>query len=102
MKVVVSAAALADISGIVSYIAVEEQNLDAGEMVGASIADTIESLSEFPNRHPVSRLVADQYPGTRQAAVGPFLIFYRVAKDTVQVARVLHGARDIPSSYRNT
>lgn len=39
-------------------------------------------------------------PGLRQSPVGKYIIFYRPAADGVEVIRVLHGARDIPSLFQ--
>jgi len=44
-------------------------------------------LGRFPLRHP------EVAPGLRRRAVGPYVVFYRVAEE-VEIVRVLHGARD--------
>jgi len=36
-------------------------------------------------------------PGLRSFPTGSYLIFYRVIPDGVEIVRVLHGSRDIPS-----
>lgn len=38
-------------------------------------------------------------PGLRSFAVGNYVIFYRPVSDGIQVIRVLHGARDIPTLF---
>ena len=37
----------------------------------------------------------DLAPGLRMAAMGRYVIFFRVLGDVVRIERVLHGARDL-------
>lgn len=39
----------------------------------------------------------DLAPGLRLAAVGRYVIFFRVIDGTVRIDRVLHGARNLPA-----
>lgn len=39
----------------------------------------------------------DLAPGLRMAAVGRYVIFFRVLDGTVRIERVLHGARNLPA-----
>jgi toxin ParE1/3/4 len=34
-------------------------------------------------------------PGLRSFPVGSYLVFYRVVPEGIEVARILHGARDL-------
>ena len=43
----------------------------------------------------------DLSPGLRSFVVRPFVVFYRPADDTIEVVRVLHGARDIDSIMKD-
>jgi toxin ParE1/3/4 len=38
-------------------------------------------------------------PSIRSFAVGNYVIFYRESANGIEVARVLHGRRDIPSLF---
>lgn len=38
----------------------------------------------------------DLAPGLRMAALGRYVIFFRVLDGTVRIERVLHGARNLP------
>ena len=38
----------------------------------------------------------DVAPGLRMAALGRYVIFFRVLDDIVRIERVLHGARNLP------
>ena len=39
-------------------------------------------------------------PSIRSFAAGNYVIFYRESANGIEVARVLHGRRDIPSVFR--
>jgi toxin ParE1/3/4 len=39
----------------------------------------------------------DLAPGLRMAALGRYVIFFRVIDGTVRIERVLHGARNLPT-----
>jgi toxin ParE1/3/4 len=38
--------------------------------------------------------------GIRQTSVGSYVILHRTRDDWVEVVRVIHGSRDIPTEYR--
>ncbi|WP_290370342.1 type II toxin-antitoxin system RelE/ParE family toxin [Paenibacillus plantiphilus] len=56
----------------------------------------ISSLADFPEMGAV--LAEDDYSliqrGYRFIVVNPYLVFYRVIKETVIIHRILHGRRD--------
>lgn len=39
----------------------------------------------------------DLAPGLRMAALGRYVIFFRLIDNTVRIERVLHGARNLPA-----
>jgi toxin ParE1/3/4 len=41
-------------------------------------------------------------PGLRSTLVHPYVIFYRIEDETVQIARVLHGRRNFPAILSKT
>ena len=41
----------------------------------------------------------DLAPGLRMAALGSYVIFFRVLDGTVRIERVLHGARNLPMLF---
>jgi toxin ParE1/3/4 len=43
----------------------------------------------------------DLAPGLCMAALGNYVIFFRVVDDAVRIERVLHGARNLPSIWGN-
>jgi toxin ParE1/3/4 len=40
-------------------------------------------------------------PGLRSFVVSPYFVFYRPVEDTIEVLRILHGARDIGSTIES-
>jgi toxin ParE1/3/4 len=41
-------------------------------------------------------------PGLRSTLVHPYVIFYRIKDETVQIVRVLHGRRNFPAILSKT
>lgn len=41
----------------------------------------------------------DVVPGLRSVVVHPYVLFYRVSETTVEIVRVLHGRRNLPSIF---
>jgi toxin ParE1/3/4 len=48
----------------------------------------------------LGRLRPELAPGLRSFPVGNYVIFYRPTQDGIEVARVLHGVRDIDALFR--
>ena len=88
MKVRYTASAEADLELILTYLI--ERNPRAATSVGAAVEKTVARIASFPE----SAQVTDE-PAIRIAPAGrfPYLIFYTVVADEVQIVRVLHGAR---------
>jgi len=85
-----------DLQGIARYI--RSRNPSAARRFLVATYDTFEFLAANPG---MGRSRADLgFPDVRSWRVRGFprhLIFYRLVSDRVQVLRVLHGARDLPS-----
>ena len=60
------------------------------------IHDTCHALAVAPG---IGRDRADLVRGLRSFPVGSFLIFYRRARDGIEIARVLSGFRDLPALF---
>ena len=63
---------------------------------------TMMHILDYPDAAPVAAFKNPQLADVRRIPVEGFprhLIFYRVAETTVQVIRVLHGARDLESLF---
>ena len=90
MKLEVTPAALADLRSIRAYTldrwgaAQEQVYLD---QIWSRFEDIMEDSSRFRFRH-------DLFPDCQLAAEGRHVILFRVRKDILQIARVLHSAMD--------
>lgn len=91
MKVVISPEAKQDLWEIWTYIAGDSP--ESADRVYLDLQDSIRKLSQFPY---IGVPRSDLLTGLRGLVVKNYIIFYRVEVD-VMVARVLHGARDIPA-----
>ena len=83
--------AAADLAGIVDYI--RNQNPSGADRVAHRVYDSVMALESFPNRGRPGRI-----DGTRELVLAPlpFIVVYRVKRDAVEIARVLHGAQRWP------
>jgi plasmid stabilization system protein ParE len=68
----------------------EEQEPGLGEGFGESLEEIIDRIFSMPRMYPVVD------GGTRRGKLRkfPFLIYYRVVADRIEVLAVLHGSRD--------
>lgn len=93
-RVIYAPEAEADILAIARRIA--EDNLAAAE----GFIESIDTKAHLLLTAPEMGLRRDELaPGLRSFPVGNYVIFYRVAKRGIEVARVFHGARDIPALF---
>ncbi len=92
MRVRWTDAAARDLTSICDYTQ-EHHGPEQARQLALRICEAAGSLSQFPN---VGRL--GRKPGTRELVLSgiPFLAVYRVRKDVVEIARILHGARRWP------
>lgn len=93
-QVVISPLARDDLTEIGDYIA-KDSPANALAWVG-TLEQGIESLEHMPGRFP---LRDDLRPGYRVFSIGRYLIFYRIIGTNVEIARVIHGARDIENAF---
>jgi toxin ParE1/3/4 len=71
------------------------------EAAADALLDEIETVSQRLATFPeLGRIRSDVAPGLRSLAVGNYVIFYRVLSSTVEIARVVHGARDLPPLFQ--
>jgi addiction module RelE/StbE family toxin len=91
MQIRWSAAAAQDLFRIVEYI--HKENAPASQRVANAIYENVGSLVSFPNRGRQGRV-----EGTRELPVAslPFIVVYRIIRDTVEIAAVIHGAQRWP------
>jgi plasmid stabilization system protein ParE len=92
--VIYSAAALADLQQITTYIAAD--NAEVTARFANRLVDLAETLRNMPGK---GRRV-EGWPDVRVIVLSPYLIFYRFDKraNQVEVLRFWHGVRDPETS----
>lgn len=90
----ISDQARADVSELWDYIA--RQSVRAADRLVDAIFDKYKILASFPE---LGTSYEQYRPGLRGFAFGNFVIFYRASEDGIEVARVVRGARDLPSLF---
>ena len=90
----VSDAARSDLDEIWSYIA--QDNVDAADRFLRAIVSRFPKLAVMPQ---IGRAREELSPRLRSFPVGRYIIFYRPMENGVEIARVLHGARDFPPLF---
>lgn len=86
--------ALTDLDEATAFIS--QDNPEATIRTVNRIQEAARILSDLPNAGRVGRV-----HGTRELVIAdtPFILPYRVVKNTVQILRVLHGARKWPEQF---
>jgi toxin ParE1/3/4 len=90
----VAGAARSDLDEIWFYIA--QDNPDAAEKFLRALVSRFPMLASQPG---IGRKREELSPGLRSFPVGRCVIFYRPIENGVEIARVLHGARDFPPLF---
>ena len=85
-----SPAARRDLLEILDYIA--QDNAPAAVSFVDKLEAKCRQLAELPD---MGFRRDDLAPELRAWPVGNYVIFYRVCKDGIEIARVVHGARDL-------
>lgn len=91
MKVIISAPARADISSIYKYLRAEANDGVARTIV-ADIRERCLGLERMPERYQM--LPGYETQGYRRRIYRDYLIVYAIAKDRVNIIRIVHGASD--------
>ena len=93
-RIIRSPAAQADAIEVWAYIA--EDNISAADQLLERFDQLIQKISLQPL---MGKAVDSIAPGIRFIPTGNYLIFYRVITDGVEIARILHSARDIGTEF---
>lgn len=88
-------AAQTDLIEIWSDIA-EYRNSDAADRIIDHLATTYENLAKFPE---MGRRRDEIFPGYRSLVVSPYLVFYQIQPEEIEIIRVLHGARNLSDFF---
>jgi toxin ParE1/3/4 len=75
---------------------IAEENPTAADQWLDLINEKCGVLAQMPE---MGRKRSELVRGLRSFAVGNYVIFYRPISEGIQVVRVLHGARDIPTLF---
>ncbi len=94
MKASLTPQAEADLEGIGDRIA--DGNPARAVTYVRELRERVERIGEFPHAGPPRPQWGD---GIRIAVHGKYLIVYRVRDETVQILRVVHGARDLDALF---
>jgi len=90
IPVVLTAAAEADLESIADWIAAE--NPAAAADFIAELRESCTALGLFPNRFAIVPRYRNR--NIRQRPYRNYLIFYRAQDMSVEILRIIHGARD--------
>jgi toxin ParE1/3/4 len=82
----------ADLDDLWTYIAAN--NADAADRMVDAVLAASRLYVSFPG---MGQSREELRPGLRSFVVSPYVDFYRPVEDTIEVLRVLHGARDFGS-----
>jgi len=89
-----SAVAQTDLDAIWFYIA--QDDVEAADKLVHGVVLRFARLAAMPE---LGRRREELTPGLRSFPVGRYVIFYRPIENGVEIARVLHGARDLPPLF---
>jgi addiction module RelE/StbE family toxin len=86
-----------DLTEIFSYIAVDLAAPQAAANLLEKIGQAIQTLETFPYAYPVyhSTEIHTETFEFRSLIVASYLVFYYVTENTVTIARVVYGKRDM-------
>ncbi len=93
-KILLSDLAKFDLEDIWSYIA--EDNIQAADSLYSNIQERFKMLSESPH---IGKNRPEIGEGIRSFPIGNYVVFYRVVSEGVFISRLLHGKRDILSTF---
>lgn len=86
----------ADEDLIAIWLFVSKDNVEAADRLLSEIVKCCEMLAEYPE---AGRERSELAPRLRSFPVRRYILFYRPTREGVEIARVLHGARDIESIF---
>jgi toxin ParE1/3/4 len=74
-----------------------QKNRDVADRYTVEIAEKGELLARFPE---IGRARPEIAPNLRSTLVYPYVLFYRIEADEVQILRILHGKQDLSRVMR--
>jgi toxin ParE1/3/4 len=86
-----------DLASIWNYIAVENDAPEAAD----KIMDGLESVFRQLGKHPLIGPSRPEFGSQlRSFPQGNYIVFYRPTPESVEIVRVLHGARDLETLFK--
>ena len=95
MKLRIAKEAALDVDALWDYTA-ERWNPEQADTLVDTLEGKFRLLCEYP---ALGRSREELFPGLRSLPVRGFVILYQVFEGTLEIARVLHGARDIEGLF---
>lgn len=80
-----------DLAGIFDYLETQA-DADVATLALERIYEAALRLEQYPESTPARPDISEDF---RSLVVGRYLVLYRVRDDSVDVVRVVHGARDL-------
>jgi toxin ParE1/3/4 len=93
-----SIAARTDLADIWDYL-VEHGSVLTADRVIRSLHASCRRLAEMPGMGRRRNFPNPEFAGLRSWTVEPYVVFYVPLPDTVEIVRILHGARDIEALF---
>lgn len=84
-----------DLENIINYIS-EDSIIGAGKIL-LKIENAINKLLEFPLMGKPYKEVKIPYKGFRYIIADDYLIFYKIENNSINIYRIIHGAREYKS-----
>ncbi len=84
----------ADLDEVWAVIAAE--NLTAANRMINAILSASRVHSSYPG---LGQARDDLHPGIRCFAVSPYVVYYQPVESSIEILRILHGARDVESIF---
>jgi toxin ParE1/3/4 len=79
-----------DYDEIIEYL--DAHSPPAANRFAAGVADKCRLLARFPR---LGRVRDELHPGIRSVLVAKYLLFYRFTDASVEIVRIIHGARNL-------
>ena len=95
-KVVYAPGAQMDLVEIGGFIAADSEH--QAEIFVARLREKAQQIAQSPR---IYRARDDLSPSIRSAAIGDYVLLFRIIQDGVEVARVVHGARDLKRPFED-
>jgi toxin ParE1/3/4 len=91
---IITTPATLDVVEIVDFLS--DRDVESGERFIQDFAQKCRYLTSFPL---IGKGYADLQPGLRGVLLNPYIIFYTVTDEVVEIVRVVRGDRDLKALF---